>query len=85
MKANQSTNLQQQKYSTLNNVLNNVFNNLFNKVFNNVTMTIDDLAIIMLDFFSLGMLNVGSTCTPNANLEVNEFPRVSTEQKNKRQ
>ena len=65
MKANQSTNLQQQKYSTLNNVLNNVFNNLFNKVFNNVTMTLVNLTINLIDIFFLGMLNVGSTCTPN--------------------
>lgn len=71
MKANQSTNLQQQKYRTLNNVFNNVLNNLFNNVFNNVTMTLDYLAIIMTDIFFLGMLNVGSTCPPNANLEVN--------------
>lgn len=64
MKANQSTNLQQQKYSTLNNVLNNVFNNLFNKVFNNIRKTLVNLTINLTDIFLSLRLNTCCMATP---------------------
>lgn len=63
--------IQRQNNSTLNNVFNNIQNNIFNKVFKNISMTLVNLTINLIDIFFLGMLNVGSACTPNANLEVN--------------
>ena len=59
--------IQQQKYSSLNNVLNNILNNLLNNVFNNIRKTIDYLTIITLDFFFLGMLKYLLYGYPNAN------------------
>ena len=59
--------IQQQKYSSLNNVFNNVLNNLFNNVFNNIRKTLVNLTINLIDIFFFGMLNVSSTCTPNVN------------------
>lgn len=56
--------IQQQKYSTLNNVLNNVFNNLLNKVFNNIRKTLVNLTINLTDIFLSLRLNTCCTCTP---------------------
>lgn len=51
------TNIQQQKYCTLNNVFNNILNNIFNKVFNNISMTLDNLAIVGTFFLRFAVNN----------------------------
>lgn len=56
--------IQQQKYSSLNNVLNNVFNNLFNKILNNITMTLVTLTSNLIDIFLSLRLNTCCMATP---------------------
>ena len=56
--------IQQQKYSSLNNVFNNVLNNLFNNVFNNIRKTLVNLTINLTDIFLSLRLNTCCMATP---------------------
>ena len=64
------TNIQQQKYCTLNNVLNNILNNIFNKVLDNITMTI--VALTINETFSLSFFNREYRATNVAPMLINK-------------
>jgi hypothetical protein len=79
------TYIQQQKYSSLNNVFNNIFKKLFNKVLNNIKKTLDNLTIVGTFFlcfsvttaaYYIPMLTINNKYKFRAHTRGGEYERI---------